>query len=48
MTSAEERSQPAQTLDDTVAAYLSRSTASAVSFAGIAEDGGVQAYLGLG
>lgn len=48
MTSAEERSQSAQTLDDTVAAYLSRSTASAVSFAGIAEDGGVQAYLGLG
>ena len=48
MTSAEERAQPAQTLDDTVNAYLSRSATSAVGLAGVADDAGVQAYLGLG
>lgn len=48
MTNADERAMPAQTLDDTVSAYLARSSSSAVSLAGMSEEPGMPGTFGLG
>ena len=48
MTTAAERDRPAQTLDDTVNAYLSKNAVMSVSLVGVVEQAGTDAYLGFG
>lgn len=48
MMTAAERDLPAQTLDDTVNAYLAKGAFSAVGLVGAQDDAGVHAYLGVG